>query len=79
MEKVTHSQPLPLGKQESPHLLRNAEAYYPEIWQQLPHEFLHNIMPNTLSAVVFSQSGEHQQMMCRLFGRFNSKTYLYFN
>lgn len=72
VEKVTHSQPLPVGKQESPHLLRNAEAYYPEIWQQLPHEFRHIIMPNAVSAdlhsAVFSQSGDHQQMMWRLFG-----------
>lgn len=36
-------------------------------------------MPNTLSAdlhsMVFSQSGDHQQMMCRLFAGFNCKSY----
>lgn len=72
MEKVTHSQRLPTGKQgESPHLLWNAGAYYPEIWQQLPHEIsAHHNGKHFICTLPLSLYGDHQQMTWRLCGIF---------
>lgn len=66
--KVTHSQPLPVGKHTTVHLCGNTEAYHPDVWLQLPEEFQYIIMPSTVLAgllsVVFNRSGDHQQRMC---------------